>query len=136
MSTEIILSILGVGSNFITWFLTRRKYNAEVDSSTIQNMKASLEFYTKLSDDNKERLEEVIAVNADLRSRNEKLEAKNDKLEEDINKIRNEMFNLMGQICLNMQCSVRQRNIPIFNMSNSTKYNNNDSKPKKKIQGK
>lgn len=136
MNTEIIISIIGIigmfVSSFATWFFTRRKYNTEVDSNTIRNMQDSLEFYTKLSDDNKERLEEIIASNADLRNRNEKLELNNEKLENDINKIRNEMFNLMGQICLNMQCALRQRNIPMFNTN--PQYNN-DTKPKKKIQG-
>ena len=61
-------------SSWLTWFFTRKKYNSEVDNNLIQNMKASLDFYKQLSDDNKERLEEVLK--------------RNDKLEEEIHKLK------------------------------------------------
>ena len=60
----IITSIL---SGFTSWFFTKKKYNAEVDNNLISNMQDSLEFYKSLADDNKQRLDEVLAENADLR---------------------------------------------------------------------
>lgn len=60
----IISSIL---SGFTSWFFTKKKYNAEVDNNLISNMQDSLEFYKTLADDNKQRLDEVLAENADLR---------------------------------------------------------------------
>ena len=54
-------------SSFCTWFFTKRKYNAEVDTNLITNMQESLEFYKALADDNKQRLDEVLQENADLR---------------------------------------------------------------------
>lgn len=60
----VITSIL---SGFTSWFFTKRKYNAEVDNNLISNMQDSLEFYKTLADDNKQRLDEVLAENADLR---------------------------------------------------------------------
>ena len=60
----VITSIL---SGFTSWFFTKRKYNAEVDNNLISNMQDSLEFYKSLADDNKQRLDEVLAENADLR---------------------------------------------------------------------
>lgn len=54
-------------SGFSGWFFTKKKYNAEVDNNLIKNMQESLEFYKSLADDNKRRLEEVLAENADLR---------------------------------------------------------------------
>lgn len=54
-------------SGFSSWFFTKKKYNAEVDNNLINNMQDSLEFYKALADDNKQRLEEVLAENADLR---------------------------------------------------------------------
>lgn len=60
----IITSIL---SGFTSWFFTKKKYNAEVDNNLISNMQDSLEFYKALADDNKQRLDEVLAENADLR---------------------------------------------------------------------
>ena len=62
MSSEIIIALIGVASTIISawmsYFFTRKKYHSEVDSTVINNMKESLDFYTRLSDDNKARLEE------------------------------------------------------------------------------
>ena len=105
MSTEIIIALIGVFSTIVsswtTWFLTRKKYNSEVDQNLIQNMKESLDFYKRLSDDNRARLEEVLA-------RNEELEKRNDRLEEEVKKLRDQMFTLMNQICLDLTCKIRQ----------------------------
>ena len=111
MNTEIIITLIGlfttVSSSVITWFLTRKKYNSEVDQNLIQNMKESLDFYRQLSDDNRSRLEEVLK--------------RNDELEEEVKKLRDQMFTLMSQICLDLSCKIRQRNI--FNET-ETKENN------------
>ena len=111
MNTEITIALIGlfttVSSSVITWFLTRKKYNSEVDQNLIQNMKESLDFYRQLSDDNRSRLEEVLK--------------RNDELEEEVKKLRDQMFTLMSQICLDLSCKIRQRNI--FNET-ETKENN------------
>ena len=60
-------AIATILSGFTSWFFAKRKYNAEVDNNLISNMQESLEFYKALADDNKQRLEEVLAENADLR---------------------------------------------------------------------
>lgn len=57
-----------VVSGISSWILAKRKYNAEVDNTLIQNMKESLDFYKALADDNKARLDEVLQENADLRA--------------------------------------------------------------------
>ena len=48
MNTEIIIALIGilytVISSWVSWFLTRRKYNSEVDNTTIQNVSESLQF--------------------------------------------------------------------------------------------
>jgi regulator of replication initiation timing len=69
---ETWIAILGgaiatILSGFTSWFFTKKRYNAEVDNNLISNMQESLEFYKTLADDNKSRLEEVLAENADLR---------------------------------------------------------------------
>ena len=61
INTEILITggigfISTIISGLATWFFTRKKYNSEVDNNLIQNMKESLDFYRKLSDDNRERL--------------------------------------------------------------------------------
>lgn len=59
--------ITTVASSFVSWFFAKRKYNAEVDHNLIKNMQESLEFYKKLSDDTKERLDEVLREKNELR---------------------------------------------------------------------
>ena len=103
MSTEIIIALIGIFSTILsswtTWFFTRKKYNSEVDQNLIQNMKESLDFYKKLSDDNRSRLEEVLK--------------RNDELENDVKNLRNQMFNLMSQICFDLSCKLRQNGTEI-----------------------
>ena len=98
MSAEIIIALIGIFSTVLsswtTWFFTRKKYNSEVDQNLIQNMKESLDFYKQLSDDNRSRLEEVLK--------------RNDELENDVKNLRNQMFNLMSQICFYLSCKLRQ----------------------------
>lgn len=63
--TEILVTA-GVGlvttviSSWTAWIFARKKYNSEVDHNIIDNMKESLEFYERLSNDNKQRLTETI----------------------------------------------------------------------------
>ena len=52
-----------VVSGLTSWIFARKKYNSEVDHNLIENMENSLEFYKKLSDDNKTRLEEMAERN-------------------------------------------------------------------------
>lgn len=105
---EIIIALIGIGSNIITgwlsWFFTRRKYNSEVDNNLINNMKESLDFYEKLSTDNKKRLEEVLERNAEL--------------EEEVKELKKQVFNLMSSICTDLTCQLRNRDLNLFNEHN------------------
>ena len=98
--------ITTVISGWTSWFFARRKYNSEVDNNLIENMQQSLEFYKKLSDDNKNRLDEVLKRNAEL--------------EQEIKDLRKEMFKLMNSICTDLTCQLRKRNLNLFNEQNGT----------------
>ena len=98
--------ITTVISGWTSWFFARRKYNSEVDNNLIENMQQSLEFYKKLSDDNKNRLDEVLKRNAEL--------------EQEIKDLRKQMFSLMNSICTDLTCQLRQRNLNLFNEQNGT----------------
>lgn len=82
MNLEILITgciglITTLVSGWVSWFFTRKKYNTEVDSNLINNMQESLDFYMKLSDDNKERLEEVLKRNDELESELDTLKKQN-----------------------------------------------------------
>lgn len=98
--------ITTVVSGWTSWFFARRKYNSEVDNNLIENMQQSLEFYKKLSDDNKDRLDEVLKRNAEL--------------EQEIKDLRKQMFSLMNSICTDLTCQLRKRNLNLFNEQNGT----------------
>lgn len=93
-------------SGWTSWFFARRKYNSEVDNNLIENMQQSLEFYKKLSDDNKNRLDEVLKRNAEL--------------EQEMKDLRKQMFSLMNSICTDLTCQLRKRNLNLFNEQNGT----------------
>ena len=100
-------------SGWTSWFFARKKYNSEVDNQLIKNMNESLEFYKKLSDDNKSRLEEVL-------KRNDELEKRDERLEEEVRQLRMQMLNLMGSLCTDLTCQLRKRDFNLFNDHGTT----------------
>jgi TRAP-type C4-dicarboxylate transport system substrate-binding protein len=84
-----------IGSGWASWFFTRKKYNSEVNHNVIENMETSLEFYKKLSDDNRARLEEMAE--------------RNKTLESEVQELRKQVLNLTMNICLDLTCERRMR---------------------------
>lgn len=82
-------------SSWTTWFFTRKKYNSEVDLNLVEKMEKSLEFYKSLSDDNKNRLEEITE--------------RNNELEKEVQELRKQVLNLTMNICMDLACSHRLR---------------------------
>ena len=99
----------------MSWLSAKKKYNAEVDSTLIQNLQKSLEFYTTLVDDINSRLEDVL-------KRNEELEKKDSRLEEEVISLRNQMFTFMQQICLDFTCNRRVKNAELFGPIKHSNY--------------
>lgn len=70
MVSVIVTAAVGVASatlsSYFTYLFTKEKYNAEVDSALISNMKDALEFYKNLADDNSQRLEVLLERNTQL----------------------------------------------------------------------
>lgn len=99
MTSELLIALIGVLStalgSYMSFLFTRKKYHTEVDNNVIENMQKSLDFYTKLSDDNKARLEEALK--------------RNDALEDEVRDLRNQMFKLLNNICYDLTCSARQK---------------------------
>ena len=95
----IITNILApIITGFASWLMAKKKYNSEVDSTVISNMKESLDFYKQLSDDNRERLSEVLK--------------KNEQLEREMSDLKNRVLNLTMNICMDLTCKRRVFNIP------------------------
>lgn len=80
-------------SSITTFLITKKKYNSEVDANVIDNMTHSLDFYKTLADDNKSRLEE--------------LTKRNDSLEKEVQELKNNVFALTMNICMDLTCQHR-----------------------------
>lgn len=94
----IVTAVVGIittfASGWTAWFFTRKKYDAEVDNSLLENLQKSLDFYRNLSDDNRQRLETMLE--------------RNSKLEEEVLDLRKQVNDLAMSICLDLTCKVRQ----------------------------
>lgn len=112
--TEILITA-GVGlvttivSSWSTWVFARKKYNSEVDHNVIDNMKESLEFYEKLSNDNKARLTEALEENKKLREDLNRVLEENRALKKDMDDLKSQMIKLTTSICYDLSCKIRMR---------------------------
>ena len=102
MTIEVISTRLGVVgiSNMITFFLTKRKYNGEVDSQQIKNMSDSFDLYKKMQQET-------------FKSQNEKidlLQKENNELRQQVSQLQMQMINILGSICLDATCKMRKMN--------------------------
>lgn len=88
MYEYIVNGLISVVTAAVTWFLARKKYYSEVDTNYIENMQKSLEFYEKLADDNKKRLEELTDRNTKLEHEVVELRKQILKLTQEVNIIR------------------------------------------------
>ena len=101
MASEIITALVGLFcttvSSVVTFFLTKRKYNTEVDSQQIENMSKSFDAYKKMMEetlDAQKRLMET-TVNG-LNNKVETLEKENVFLRQQVDSLRNQMVQYLG----------------------------------------
>lgn len=71
--TGVVGLVTTIVSSLLTWLLSRKKYNAEVNHDEIVNMKESLEFYKDLSESNQRTLTEILERSEELANTNIKL---------------------------------------------------------------
>ena len=99
MNTEtIIVAIVGVItsalSSWFSWVLSKKKYNSEVKSSELDNLKKSLEFYESIVNDNNKKLTFYIKLAEDNRV--------------EVYRLKGTIFNILNAACLDKGCSERQ----------------------------
>ena len=101
MASEIITALVGLfcttAASVVTFLLTKRKYNTEVDSQQIENMSKSFDAYKKMMEetlDAQKRLMET-TVNG-LNNKVETLEKENVFLRQQVDSLRNQMVQYLG----------------------------------------
>ena len=98
MNTEtIIVAIVGVItsalSSWFSWGLSKKKYNSEVKSCELDNLKKSLEFYESIVNDNNKKLTFYIKLAEDNRV--------------EVYRLKGTIFNILNAACLDKGCSDR-----------------------------
>lgn len=119
--TEILITggvgiVTSIISGWTSWALARKKYNSEVDGNLIANMEKSLEFYEKLSDDNKQRLDKALEDNAALRKSVDELLCENKQLRKEIDMLKNQVIKITTTICTDLSCQIRNKDYSTLNM--------------------
>ena len=123
--TTLVCSSL---SSFLTWVLSRKKYQSEVKGNDINNMQHSLDFYEDLSDDHRSRLhslldenkelrEENIRIreeNAQIRVENAEIRAENARVLKELEDIKLMVNRLIESTCINMACQIRNKGFVPF----------------------
>jgi len=83
-----------VVSGWTSWFFARKKYNTEVDSNEIENLKRSLEFYESIVKDNNKKLQFYIDL------------AENNRVE--VYRLKGVIHRLLNNSCLDNGCIKRK----------------------------
>ena len=98
MDPSLIAGIVTLGTNLatgiVTWLLARRKYNTEVDSNEIENLKKSLECYEDIVRDNNRKLQFYIKLAEDNRV--------------EVYRLKGIIHRLLNNSCLDNICTKRQ----------------------------
>lgn len=116
MIETIVTGIIGITTTVVSWFLAKRKYNAEVDKSVLENMQKTLDIYKQISDDNKLRVAEACEESAVLRKENtalknevEDLKRQNKDLKKEIGFLKDQLLKVTSTICLDLSCQLRTK---------------------------
>lgn len=92
--TGIVTLSTNLATGIVTWLLARRKYNTEVDSNEIENLKKSLEFYEDIVRDNNRKLQFYIKLAEDNRV--------------EVYRLKGIIHRLLNNSCLDNVCTKRQ----------------------------
>lgn len=90
----IVTLVTNLTTGVVTWLLARRKYNIEVDSNEIENLKKSLEFYEDIVRDNNRKLQFYIKLSEDNRV--------------EVYRLKGIIHRLLNNSCLDNVCTKRQ----------------------------
>ena len=81
-------------TGWTSWFFARKKYNTEVDSNEIENLKKSLEFYENIVKDNNKKLQFYIKLSEENRI--------------EVYRLKGVIHRLLNNSCLDSKCLKRE----------------------------
>lgn len=119
MNTAIISSLVGLFcttvSSFITFLLTKRKYNAEANNQEIDNVNDAFKLFKEMTNDTIRLQNEKI----------EKLQKENDDLRQQIAHLQVQMAQWVNTVCYDASCKLRKTG---FSINNNNNYNSKKAK--------
>ena len=101
MASEIVITLVGLFcttiSSIVTFILTRRKYNTEVDSQQIENMEKSFDAYKKMMEETLEAQKKLMETTVNgLNNKIDTLEKENTFLRQQVDSLRAQMIQFLG----------------------------------------
>lgn len=81
-------------ASFATWFFSRKKYNAEVDNTTIENLSKSVEVYKTIVKDLETKIDSYIGVSEENRL--------------EVIRLKGIVFRIINKVCVDGSCINRQ----------------------------
>lgn len=95
-----ILITAGIGafttffSGFVTWLFSKKKYNAEVDSTTIKNLSSSVDVYKAIVKDLENKIDSYIEIS--------------EKNRIEVIRLKGIVYRLINKVCTDGTCTNRQ----------------------------
>lgn len=91
MNDEIVTALIGlfctIVSSVVTFILTRRKYDTEVDSQQIDNVEKSFDIYKKVMEETLAQQDKKIAA----------LQKENEDLKKQVNQLQMQVIRILGK---------------------------------------
>lgn len=102
MESAIITPIVGVIcttiASIVTFILTKRKYNIEVDSQQIHNMSESFNVYKKMMEETLSSQKTLMEETIDRQNKKiESLQKENDSLKQQVSELQMQLIRFLGQ---------------------------------------
>lgn len=102
MAAPLLTTIVGLLctsiSSFITFLITKKKYNAEVDAQQIENISKSFNVYKKMMD------ESILIQDKKI----SQLQKENDDLKKEISNLQLQVAQLLNSVCNDTSCKLRR----------------------------
>lgn len=109
MTSTIITALIGLfctlASSVVTFLLTRRKYNEEVNSQQIENMSKSFDIYKRTMNDTLAVQNDRIAMQEETIKQ---LQAENCDLRKQLHTLQMQMAQMFSTMCYDTTCTLRK----------------------------
>lgn len=102
MDTGLMTALVGIATAILTFILTKKKYNVEVETKKIERDLKSFEYYKEVTD------ETIASQNQKI----EQLQKENEALKVQINNLQAQVASLLGTVCYDTVCDKRKNILP------------------------